>query len=421
MKFTCKVKVPDELTEELLPQSRIRLGGSVDDDPERKYRGMSSNVRLTTNAIYTSGHLFQPDPNLDQLMKTRFLLKDHYVDVVTNRQMRKSGRVTTKYDPDVLEESWRAQGFLDDDHNVTHTANATRLAVLRRLFPFDDPIYDTEFKGAFCARVILQIIKEVGTIQDKLMDAVPMCDPTAASPQCYKAAAWVVRSAASMARYCAELQPRCAKSDAEDFRGDFRCSERLEGLSWSLDSFSSSVSKAQRICEDGELKSPLLDFGACVGEALSATGYMFASALLLESALGFDCPGNTRDREENPSQEPKFIPESLRLTCARDSTAIFRTTFLAGSKAVRAAGHCGGTDTLCGRSILRSAAALSGVAENGVFLRVWCHGRTKCCQLNPDTVKVECECSDRDLIELARDDANDQKQCARFWLANEGA
>ena len=250
--------------------------------------------------------------------------KDHFVDMVTKRQMSKSGRVTTKYDPDVLMEGWRAEGFLDDDRNVTPPANKSKLKVLRRLFPFDDPIYDTEFKGAFCARVILQIIKEVFTIQDKLMDAVPMCDPTATSPQCYKAASWVVRSAASMARYCAELQPRCEKTDSEEFRGDFRCSERLEGLSWSLDSFSSSISKAQRICQDDNLKSPLLDLGACVGEAMSATGYMFASALLLESALGFDCPGNTNDDDDDNDNGNgfQFVPESQRLTCARDWIAV---------------------------------------------------------------------------------------------------
>ena len=251
-------------------------------------------------------------------------LKDHFVDMVTKRQMSKSGRVTTKYDPDVLMEGWRAEGFLDDDRNVTPPANKSKLKVLRRLFPFDDPIYDTEFKGAFCARVILQIIKEVFTIQDKLMDAVPMCDPTATSPQCYKAASWVVRGAASMARYCAELQPRCEKTDSEEFRGDFRCSERLEGLAWSLDSFSSSISKAQRICQDDNLKSPLLDLGACVGEAMSAAGYMFASALLLESALGFDCPGNTNDdNDDNDNGNGfQFVPESQRLTCARDWIAV---------------------------------------------------------------------------------------------------
>ena len=418
-KLKGKMKVPEHFTgEELLPQSRFRLGGSVDNDPGRKYRGMSSNVRLTTAAIYASGKHFLPDPNLDQLIKTRFLLKDHFMDAVTQRQLRKSGTVTTKYDPEILMDSWKAQGFVDDkNENFTPAANQSRLEVLRKLFPFEDPIYKTEFRGAFCARVVLQILKEIFTIQDRVMAAVPMCDATATSPQCYKAASWVVRNAVSLARYAAELQPRCEKSENEDFRGDFRCSERLEGLSWSLDSFSSSVSKAQRVCEDNVLRSPKLDLGACVGEALSATGYMFASALLLESALGFDCPGNTNDEnddDDESTQVPKFIPESQRLTCARDSTAIFRTTFLAGSKAVRAAGHCGGTDTLCGRSILRSAAALSGVAENGVFLRVFCHGKTSCCQLNPDTLEKECECSRRDLIELAREDASDQKQCARF-------
>ena len=134
---------------------------------------------------------------------------------------------------------------------------------------------------------------------------------------------------------------------------------------------------------------------------------MFSAALLLESALGFDCPNPEFD-EERP------LTETLQLTCARDSTAIFRTTFLAGSKAVRAAGHCGGTDTLCGRSILRSAAALSGVGETGVFLRVFCHGATPCCQKNPDTDEIECECEPKDIIENKRDDKDDQKQCARF-------
>ena len=134
---------------------------------------------------------------------------------------------------------------------------------------------------------------------------------------------------------------------------------------------------------------------------------MFSAALLLESALGFDCPDPEFD-DERP------LTETFQLTCARDSTAIFRTTFLAGSKAVRAAGHCGGTDTLCGRSILRSAAAISGVAETGVFLRVFCHGPTRCCEKNPDTDEIECECEPEDIIENKRDDKDDQQQCARF-------
>eukprot|EP00435_Cladocopium_sp_Y103_P015782 s551_g3.t2 len=170
-------------------------------------------------------------------------------------------------------------------------------------------------------------------------------------------------------RYGAELEPRCVQTVNEDFGGDFRCSERLEGLSWALDGFGSLIPKACRICHDNDLSSPLLDLGACVGESLSATGYMLAAALLLESALGFDCPDLEFD-DEQP------LTETLQLTCARDSTAIFRTTFLTGSKAVRAAGHCGGTDTLCGQSILRSAAALSAVEETGVSLRVFCHGPT---------------------------------------------
>ena len=126
----------------------------------------------------------------------------------------------------------------------------------------------------------------------------------------------------------------------------------------------------------------------------------------MESALGFDCP--------NQNDDERPVTEAIQLTCARDSTAIFRTTFLAASKAARAAGHCGGTDTLCGRSALRSAAAISGIAETGVFLRVFCHGKTKCCQKNPDTEEIECKCSPKDLIELKRSDKSDRIQCARF-------
>lgn len=402
-----KAPVPAGLTDELLPQSRVRLGGSVDGDPHRKFRGMVSNMRLTSDALYNKSEHFDIDPNLDQLLKTRFLLKSHFMDAVSGRRMRKSGNVTTRYDAEILMDTWKAEGLIDDNHNFTPPMNMTRVEVLRRLFPFEDPIYKTEFLGAFCARVVLQILKEITTIEDRLMDAVPLCDATATSPQCYKAVSYAFRQAVSIGRYGAELEPRCVQTVNEDFRGDFRCSERLEGLSWALDGFGSQIAKARRICHDNDLSSPLLDLGACVGESLSATGYMFASALLLESALGFDCPNPEFD-DERP------LTETLQLTCARDSTAIFRTTFLAGSKAVRAAGHCGGTDTLCGRSILRSAAALSGVGETGVFLRVFCHGPTPCCEKNPDTDEVECECEPEDLIENKRDDKDDQKQCARF-------
>jgi len=402
-----RAAVPAELTDEVLPQSRITLGGSVDGDPHRKLKGMVSNMRLTSDALYNKSKQFDIDPNLDQLLKTRFLLKSHFMDAVSGRRMRKSGNVTTRYDAEILMDTWKAEGLIDDDHNFTPPMNMTRVEVLRRLFPFEDPIFKTEFLGAFCARVVLQILKEITTIEDRLMDAVPLCDETATSPQCYKAVSYAFRQAVSIGRYGAELQPRCVQTVNEDFRGDFRCSERLEGLSWALDGFASQVAKARRICHDNDLSSPLLDLGACVGESLSATGYMFSAALLLESALGFDCPNPEFD-EERP------LTETLQLTCARDSTAIFRTTFLAGSKAVRAAGHCGGTDTLCGRSILRSAAALSGVGETGVFLRVFCHGATPCCQKNPDTDEIECECEPKDIIENKRDDKDDQKQCARF-------
>ena len=239
---------------------------------------MVSNIRITTDSIYKSGHM-EPDPNLDQLRKTRFLLKSHYADAVSGRQMKRSGNVTTKYDPDILMETWKAEGLIDDDVNFTPAVNESRLAVLRKLFPFEDDIYKTEFLGAFCARCVLQILKEITTIQDRLMTAVPLCDATATSPQCYKAVNYAFRQAVSMARYGAELQPRCLQTVNEDFRGDFRCSERLEGLSWALDGFNSQIAKTYRICHDNDLSSPLLDLGACVGESMSAAGYMFAALL----------------------------------------------------------------------------------------------------------------------------------------------
>jgi hypothetical protein len=105
--------------------------------------------------------------------------------------------------------------------------NMTRVEVLRRLFPFEDPIFKTEFLGAFCARVVLQILKEITTIEDRLMDAVPLCDETATSPQCYKAVSYAFRQAVSIGRYGAELRPRCVQTVNEDFRGDFRWEEML--------------------------------------------------------------------------------------------------------------------------------------------------------------------------------------------------
>ncbi|CAE8741729.1 unnamed protein product, partial [Polarella glacialis] len=106
--------------------------------------------------------------------------------------------------------------------------------------------------------------------------------------------------------------------------------------------------------------------------------------------------------------------EELRLQCIRDTTAGVRTLFLAASKATRAAGHCGGTETLCGRSVARGAAALSGVAEVGAFLRSFCHGPTDCCQWNPDAKKVECKCGLKDVLILKIRDVSDQEQCGRF-------
>lgn len=126
--------VPGQLKDELLSQSRITLGG----DEAHRYRGMLSNMRLTTDAVYTSH--FEPDPNLEQLMKTRFLLKGHFIDVVTHQQMDRSGDVTTKYTPDILMDTWKAQGLIDDDHNFTPPVNMSRVEVLRRLFPFEDSI-----------------------------------------------------------------------------------------------------------------------------------------------------------------------------------------------------------------------------------------------------------------------------------------
>lgn len=125
--------VPEQLKDELLSQSRIKLGG----DKEHRYRGMLSNMRLTTDAVYKSH--FEPDPNLEQLMKTRFLLKGHFIDIVTHQQMDRIGNVSTKYTPDILMDTWKAQGLIDDDHNFTPPVNMSRVEVLRRLFPFEDP------------------------------------------------------------------------------------------------------------------------------------------------------------------------------------------------------------------------------------------------------------------------------------------
>ena len=46
-------------------------------------------------------------------------------------------------------DTWKAEGLIDDDHNFTPPMNMTRVEVLRRLFPFEDPIFKTEFLGAF--------------------------------------------------------------------------------------------------------------------------------------------------------------------------------------------------------------------------------------------------------------------------------
>ena len=118
-KLDGKAAVPAELTDELLPQSRITLGGSVDGDPNRKFKGMVSNMRLTSDALYDKSKQFDIDPNLDQLLKTRFLLKSHFMDAVSGRRMRKSGNVTTRYDAEILMDTWKAEGLIDDDHNFT--------------------------------------------------------------------------------------------------------------------------------------------------------------------------------------------------------------------------------------------------------------------------------------------------------------
>jgi len=60
------------------------------------------------------------------------------------------------------------------------------------------------------------------------------------------------------------------------------------------------------------------------------------------------------------------------------------------------------------------AAALAGAAEVATFLREFCHSPTPCCEIDPDTKEVKCECDPKSLRENSISDYEDRLECASF-------
>jgi hypothetical protein len=274
---------------------------------------------------------------------------------------------------------------------------------------------EVELRPAFCARTIAKLIDDTGRLLNQLLRTPKYCaHQTVAGIGCAIRINSVIQKSASTARYGSDLRVRC-NQNIESIDGYFRCSEELEDLTWGLDGLGSSISGAMRECSSDPITgSPLLDYGACVGELSSAAGYVAASALIITTSADLDCySAQTLEQKKELAFDPE-AREMVTLECARDATAAVRTMSLAASKAIRGAGHCGGTNTLCGRSIARSAAALSGAAEVAVFMRVYCRKPVSCCDYNPDIREFECKCDFETVKANNEDTVDDQRQCTRY-------
>lgn len=151
------------------------------------------------------------------------------------------------------------------------------------------------------------------------------------------------------------------------------CGQQLERIDWSLGPFSAMFTESVRKCTDDPKSGGLLDYGACVGEVLSAAGYVAAAGLELS-----DAPGSC-----NPTLG------GTGASCTVTISSGLRAFDIGAAKAVRGAGHCGGKSTTCGRDLTLLGAALLAASQFSGNMAMVCNkpdNKASCTQFSAAVV-----------------------------------
>eukprot|EP00927_Polykrikos_kofoidii_P059609 TRINITY_DN54755_c0_g1_i1.p1 TRINITY_DN54755_c0_g1~~TRINITY_DN54755_c0_g1_i1.p1 ORF type:complete len:559 (-),score=66.58 TRINITY_DN54755_c0_g1_i1:96-1772(-) len=229
-----------------------------------------------------------------------------------------------------------------------------------------------ERRPARCSRDIFEIVRSVSTVSMYSTEAAEHCGGL--NRNCGTAISGFSKSIMTIGASVSRMVEQCG-----DRPGDYdRCSNQLERVAWSLDPAGSHITEAMRTCtNDPKTKVPLQDYGACVGQVLASAGYTAAAGLELRDA---------------PSQcDTSPLGTGSQALCARNILSSLRILTLGSYKAVRAAGHCGGIRTMCGRDLTLMSAALLAVGEHGAEVDLDC-GKSRqsellCAEKATDIVK----------------------------------
>ncbi|CAE7940197.1 unnamed protein product, partial [Symbiodinium sp. KB8] len=421
----CNMPAPAEL-ESLEPQTTVKIGAATNEE-DSSLASLVSNMRLTGAALYERPASI-PERHLQLHPKTHFLLHGGYLDQVSSRPLLISGHGLM-------------EGIVNHGHPTGKLKHPAMRELQLNLFPDQDRALPGGLPGkwgpqagrraGFCARTILTIIKDAGTIAASI--EADLKDQKLVGMECAVDATRVVRSAGNAAKYMAELG---FMRGAGPFRGYFRCAGRMEGVAWELDVLGTELGSTVESCHNLDLDyrhiqrmnatKKGINWGRCAGEVASSAGYASTAGLYVASAGGYDCPAAVTPKQKkaafNASKNPwtykrltkQLTPGDLfRTDCAIESLAFTRMIFLSGAKATSAGQHCSGpSKTVCPRNIFLSLAAFAGVGEVGSLLHKWCLAPTSCCRyIKSDYV---CSCGAVERQKAWKENRLRVGKCARF-------
>lgn len=386
--------------QDLGSQDRIQLAQSADNREEEKFRGLITNMRLSSAAVYAPGLVFVPEHELQLGQSTIFLLKNSFVDVVSGEQV--GVRIA-------------GQG----QHERVDERHAIRMLATANFYWGGQPglINNIETMPSLCARDILFIIKQVGAISTLVSGELAVCQNKSLVGQpCAVAVSAVVNFAGNVGRFLAPLGAVCPQKFRE---GYFSCARQLEGASWSFDGLGKSLENAARKCSDSSKLPPNpknIHYGACVGEVASSAGYISSAGLYVDTAANVQCPSSFTPLERSKFEKLPYeerVPILAR--CGADSTAFARTMMLAANKAAKAGGACSGLHTFCAQNVLLAAAAFSNLAEEATLAHEFCFpGLEQCCTWDYNLNKLICTCNATQQQDANTHNAVMQAQCGQF-------
>jgi len=426
----CTMPAPAEL-DNLEPQTVVRIGRAATNDTDSSLHALISNMRLTGKAFYHKSTV-EPERHLDLHPKTHFLLHGGYLDQVSMRPLLISGH-----------------GLMEGVVNHGGPTRKLKRPPMRELqlnvFPDQDRALPGGLpekwgpqagkRSAFCARTILTIIKDAGTIASAIETNLVVCaEAKLVGHECAKGATRSIRAAANAAKYMAELPVRGCNQ--QWFRGYYKCGERLEGASWELDALGTELGETVEACNDLDLdirhisrkNSPVntdYNWGACAGEVASSAGYASTAGMYLATAVGFDCPSAVPLDKKKAAQDAALEPpyafprgytpaEEARDLCAQESLGFARTLFLSGAKAARAGGSCSNTGTVCSQNIFLAMAAFAGIGQVGAIVHDKCLPLRKCCEYDRDEEDFVCACGATERQKVWADNREIQGECGRY-------